>query len=891
MISCALHAQQWVQLNPPVNLFNNIIYSTVTDHAGNVYTAGGFTDSFGEKAVYVFDNGSWSELGGSVAPLHAKANIYSLAADPSGNIFAGGAFYDASGHYYVAKWNGNSWSETGPSTSAQNFTGQIFSLTSDKVGNIYAAGEMIDSLGNYYVSKFDGAQWHPLGTDSNSLRANGIIYSIVSDANGNIYTAGHFTNTSGKFYVARWNGSNWSELGTGAGALNANDFINTLAIDARGNVYAAGNFKDSSGHQYVSKWDGSNWSELGTGAFALAANEMINTITIDAKGHLYAAGLFSDSTANRIISEWSGSGWSTLTASQGVSQFNNNIYSLASDSAGNIYVSGNFTNLRGDYYVGRDSAGVWTQPGFVGGRMPDQSNPMVAMAVDTGGHVFAVLGTTNYAGIPVTVRWDGKVWVTLPDTANGGYANIFGLVGDSVGNMYACGTFGSSAGVSKWDGHGWSIIPMASSGITINGISHLATDKKGNLWLSGSFVQNGYLYGIEKWDGSVWTPYSVFNVNNFIVDPVTNILYATDADYSNTGYNVLKIEGDNASNIGITASQPHGLNATNWMQALALDASGNLYTAGSIEDSSGNAFVAKWDGANWSVLGIDTNSFGATGFINAIAFDRNGNLFAGGDLLKHSGTFIGKWNGSSWSTAGDANEFWEQLTLSFLDRDGRGNIYAVVGNAVFRYIGSASSTVPPLMCQDSALIHLMVNKNTVSGQSTTVEIDAKGIPGDGITTYWIEFSTDRDFANIISGPSGDSVLTLSVAGLTVGPNTFYAKMQTLNQCNQTNVSIDSITITKTAAGSIMDQDFPNSPIGTYPNPVGDNVNVSGLSATKSYTIQIYDNQGTQISQVTVSGQTGVNISSLSLPSGIYRLQVYDNTKNRQIGVITLVKGR
>jgi hypothetical protein len=90
---------------------------------------------------------------------------------------------------------------------------------------------------------------------------------------------------------------------------------------------------------------------------------------------------------------------------------------------------------------------------------------------------------------------------------------------------------------------------------------------------------------------------------------------------------------------------------------------------------------------------------------------------------------------------------------------------------------------------------------------------------------------------------------------------------------------------------MVDPDFPNSPIGTYPNPFSDQIHVSGLSATKSYTLQIYNNRGLQISQIMVSGQMEVNISSRSLQPGVYWLQVYDNSRNRKIGVSTLLKAR
>jgi hypothetical protein len=222
-----------------------------------------------------------------------------------------------------------------------------------------------------------------------------------------------------------------------------------------------------------------------------------------------------------------------------------------------------------------------------------------------------------------------------------------------------------------------------------------------------------------------------------------------------------------------------------------------------------------------------------------------------------------------------------------LARDGRGNIYADVANNIYKYIGSTSSSQPPV-CGAGARIQLSVDKNTAAGQSATVEIDAKGIPQDG-TTYWIEFASDRDFSNLLSGPSTDSVLILSSGSLVPGPNTIFARMQALDKCNQVSVSVDSITITKTAAGGLMDQDFPGSPINTYPNPVGNTIRLTGLSITKSYTIKLYNDRGNRISQLTVSGQPEATINSLSLQSGVYWLQLYDNTKNRKVGVITLLK--
>ena len=55
---------------------------------------------------------AWSELGG-LNGLGANGTIYSMCKDAVGNIYAAGTFTNSSGNRYVAKYNGTSWSELG----------------------------------------------------------------------------------------------------------------------------------------------------------------------------------------------------------------------------------------------------------------------------------------------------------------------------------------------------------------------------------------------------------------------------------------------------------------------------------------------------------------------------------------------------------------------------------------------------------------------------------------------------------------------------------------------------------------------------------------------------------------------------------------------------------
>jgi hypothetical protein len=87
------------------------------------------------------------------------------------------------------------------------------------------------------------------------------------------------------------------------------------------------------------------------------------------------------------------------------------------------------------------------------------------------------------------------------------------------------------------------------------------------------------------------------------------------------------------------------------IQALVLDASGNLYVGGSftvIGDVPANN-IAKWNGTTWSALGG-----GADDYVWALAVSGN-DLYAGGWFHMAGGlpaVHIARWNGTNWSPVG-----------------------------------------------------------------------------------------------------------------------------------------------------------------------------------------------------------------------------------------------
>ncbi|SHF80678.1 T9SS type B sorting domain-containing protein [Flavisolibacter ginsengisoli] len=342
-------------LNPNAHFLN-----TATDHAGNVYGAGLFTNASGYKYVAKWDGTSWQEVGTGANTLKANDAILSIKVDLQGNIYAAGYFTNAMGYSYVAKWDGSSWTELGTGLNSKT---AIFSIAIDAKGTVYAAGDN--------VFKWDGSNWIQLGTGTNSLKIKyWPIRSIISDASGNLYAAGQFSYSNGIASVAKWDGISWSELGSGANALNANGTIASLAIDAANNIYAGGSFSNTPGGQgYVAKWDGASWSEVGTGANSLNANGQtpgaINSLAIDSKNNIYTAGSFIGANGYRYVSKWDGTKWSELGAGCYALNANLDIISISVSENDNIYAAGVFRNINGNPYIAQ----------YIRSGMPPQPTP------------------------------------------------------------------------------------------------------------------------------------------------------------------------------------------------------------------------------------------------------------------------------------------------------------------------------------------------------------------------------------------------------------------------------------------------------------------------------------------------------------------------------------
>ena len=96
-------------------------------------------------------SGQWSELGGQDA-LSANQSIFSTCSDSLSNIYSAGDFTNSFGNRYVAKWDGLNWSELGGQNNLKA-NNSIYSICSDLRGKVYAAGSFTNDSGFFYVAQ------------------------------------------------------------------------------------------------------------------------------------------------------------------------------------------------------------------------------------------------------------------------------------------------------------------------------------------------------------------------------------------------------------------------------------------------------------------------------------------------------------------------------------------------------------------------------------------------------------------------------------------------------------------------------------------------------------------------------------------------------------------
>ena len=239
-------------------------------------------------------------------------------------------------------------------------------------------------------------------------------------------------------------------------------------------------------------------------------------------------------------------------------------------------------------------------------------------------------GTSDWSSVwSFTTLFITGNWTTY-NTSNselaGNFVNVITI--DALDNKW----FGTSFGLSKFDGNNWTTYNASDSGLAGDDVEAIAIDALGNKW----FGTDGW--GVSKFDGTHWTTYNTSN-SGLSDDCVLAIaIDASGSKWFGTYSGVSKFDGTNWDTCNTINS---GL-ASDWVLAIAIDSSGDKWF-GTAEG------VSKFDGDKWMIYNTSNSSL-ASNFVNAIAVDASGNIWfgswAGG---------VTKFDGFNWTTYNTSN--------------------------------------------------------------------------------------------------------------------------------------------------------------------------------------------------------------------------------------------
>jgi hypothetical protein len=219
-------------------------------------------------------------------------------------------------------------------------------------------------------------------------------------------------------------------------------------------------------------------------------------------------------------------------------------------------------------------------------------------------------------------------------------------------------------------------------------IRSICSDPSGNIYAAGYFT-NGFnaISGdraVAKWNGSVWSMLNglsspayqngIFTELSCVSsDASGNIYVGGNFTNSSGNYYVAKWNGSAWSELG-------GLNSFNpnsSVKCILCDPqTGTIYTGGYFTNTNGKYYIAKYDGASWSELG-STKGLAANNNINCICNDKAGNIYAAGYFTNANGKYyVAKWNGTAWEELGGLNGLAANNEIFSICSDPAGNIYA-----------------------------------------------------------------------------------------------------------------------------------------------------------------------------------------------------------------------
>ena len=630
--------------------------ASTIDAAGNVYILGSFTDaSLTVGTVTITRIGTtdavvtkidasgvviWAKnFGGSGADVVGR----SIAVDALGNVHLGGYFLRANlttpaltkigihdAFAFKLDTAGNSvWSKNFGGSGAGAF-GE--SIAIDTSGNVYLGGYFeianlttpaLTRVGIYdaFAFKLDHAGTSVWARNFGGSAASAVALGIAVDASGSVYLGGYFTGAdlttpaltkigatdAFAFKLDSTGASVWSRNFGGSAAFS---LIRGVAVDGFGNVYLGGFFsganlttpaltKIGNHDTFALKLNSAGTSVWGKNFGGNGASAQGRSIAVDAFGNVYLGGFFSgaDLTTPAVVKLGSRDAFAFKLDSAGNRLWSKNFggigadalgLNIAADGSGNVYFGGNFQTAD---LTSPALSKTGNQNSFVL-KLDSVSNITLAKGVSylaPGGDIFVTTTAVDATGNTYLSGYFNSVTVKLG-----------GITLPRLGNIDVIVAKLNAAGTVLWAKN------FGGIGTQAYGES-IAVDASGNVYLGGRF-----------------------SFANLTTPALIKIGYE----------DAFALKLDSAGNT-VWARNFGGSGAGAQGRSIAVDASGNVYLGGSLQNanltvpaltsfSTSDAFAFKLDSFGTSVWSRNFGGSGTHAFGTSVAVDASGNVYLGG---------------------------------------------------------------------------------------------------------------------------------------------------------------------------------------------------------------------------------------------------------------------
>jgi hypothetical protein len=592
------NGMSWSLANTPPLPPGNELEAISAFSPSDVWAVGG---AGGRALIEHWNGSSWSVV--SHPDPGPYSRFFGVAAASGQQVWAVGQFNDGGlAQTHVQRWNGSSWSVV-PSPNVPNQHNQLNAISAVPGSNeLWAVGTAGPSQ---VILRWNGAQWSLVAGPNPGINPN--LTGVVALAANDAWAVGFTGSSSGvDTLIEHWDGSTWSVVASPNPSSTYNHLMGVAAI-APNDVWAVGDYNGPGGRTLMLHWNGTTWSHIpgdDTGPQSLPFS--LNAVDAIANGDVWSVG----TNSHTLAEHWNGASWSqvaTPNAGTGVNQ----LYGVGGISPADVWQVGSF-----QFGVEqRTLTQHWNGFAWELVRSPNTNknlNELRGIAALSPTDAWAVgLAHSSDAANQTTLvlNWDGTEWRVVPSPSPGtaGQNELFAVSAVSPTDIWAVGDRRNLNGFIQtltlhYDGASWKLVPSANVPNTNNGLYGVTALAQDDVWAVGYFGQFAFSPLVLHWNGQFWSVVAS-------PDPQqsSNIFYAVAGTSASDVWAVGTAKNLFTNMVGPITEHWDGAGwslinpAQGALSALYGAASSYPADAWQVGDSSGLAFIGRWDGDVWKL--------------------------------------------------------------------------------------------------------------------------------------------------------------------------------------------------------------------------------------------------------------------------------------------------